>query len=446
MAARHTKQASTQPSTSRWYARFSGSSTRPSAACGRGGWRVLFRLYAAAMLALFCCYSAAILLLSCCYPAAILLLFCCCPAAILALFQLYSFMPFFMRRFIPCFMPGSKPPPPAQQHNQQQQQNPNDPKQRQRNQGNTDRQADREGGGGARSPARPPLVFLCLLGGSGGAGWPSQHSRSVGPPTVAARSPATRAPLDRRAEPVHAARNARADARECGSCSRPPRRRSHSLTASRLARFDRHHHPSSQVPCRDTRAHSFAGRHFELVRRGSRGAAAPHHRLRNLTVASEIHDEIAVSRSGNCRLLCGAGAILRYSGCCYSCAMLRYSALFLRYSCVILALFLRYSCVILALFRCYSGFIPLVIPSAPPPSAHEPRRGRRRACSAARAPRTTPTTRRTEPMATRVAPPRPGGEPALGAGLTPPALEFYLGAVVVVADLRTSPPCVAPSR
>ena len=237
--------------------------------------------------------------------------------------------------------------------NQQQQQTPNDPKQRQRNQGNTDRQADREGGGGARSPARPPLVFLCLLGGSGGAGWPSQHSRSVGPPTVAARSPAMRAPLDRRAEPVHAARNARTDARECGSCSRPQRRRSHSRTASRLARFDRHHHPSSQVPCRDTRVHSFAGRHFELVRRGSRGAAAPHHRLRNLTVASEIHDEIAVSRSGNCRLLLWAGAILRYSGC-YSCAML---ALFLRYSCVILALFLRYSRVILALFLRYSAAI-----------------------------------------------------------------------------------------
>ena len=118
----------------------------------------------------------------------------------------------------------------------------------------------------------------------------------------------------------------------------------------------RHRHPSSQVPCRDTRAHSFAGRHFELVRRGSRGAAAPHHRLRNLTVASEIHDEIAVSRSGNCCLLCGAGAILRYSGCyvlflCYA-SVIR--ALFLRYSCVILALFLRYSCF---LFFRYSAAI-----------------------------------------------------------------------------------------
>ena len=176
---------------------------------------MLFRLYAAAMLALFCCYSAAILLLFCCYS-----------AAILALFQLYSFMPCFMRRFIP-----------FSSNNQQQQKKTNDPKQRQRNQGNTDRQADRDGGVGARSPARPPLVFLCLLGGSGGAGWPSRHSRSVGPSTVAARSPATRAPLDRRAEPVHAARNARADARECGSCSRPPRRRSHSLAAS-LASLD----------------------------------------------------------------------------------------------------------------------------------------------------------------------------------------------------------------
>ena len=178
----------------------------------------------------------------------------------------------------------------------------------------------------------------------------TENSRSVGPSTVAARSPATRAPLDRRAEPVHAARNARADARECGSCSRPPRRRSHSLTASRLARFDRHHHLSSQVPCRESRARSFAGRHFELVRRGSRGAAAPHHRLRNLTAASEIRGEIAVSRSGNCRLLSWAGAILRYSGC-YSCAML---VLFLRYSCVILALFVLYSCVIPLLFWLYS--------------------------------------------------------------------------------------------
>jgi len=37
---------------------------------------------------------------------------------------------------------------------------------------------------------------------SGGAGWSSQHFRSVGPSTVAARLPATRAPLDRREEPV----------------------------------------------------------------------------------------------------------------------------------------------------------------------------------------------------------------------------------------------------
>ena len=51
----------------------------------RGGWRVLFRLYAAAMLALFCCYPAVILLLSCCYPSVILLLSCCYPAAILLL-------------------------------------------------------------------------------------------------------------------------------------------------------------------------------------------------------------------------------------------------------------------------------------------------------------------------------------------------------------------------
>ena len=62
---------------------------------------------------------------------------------------------------------------------------------------------------------------------------------------------------------------------------------------------------------------------------------------------------------------------LRYS-CVIPALFLRYScvipALFLRYFCVIPASFLRYSCVILALFRCYSGFIPLVIPSAPPPS------------------------------------------------------------------------------
>jgi len=50
----------------------------------------------------------------------------------------------------------------------------------------------------------------------------------------------------------------------------------------------------------------------------------------------------------------------------YSCVIL---ALFLRYSCVILALFLRYSAAILALFCCYYGFILLVIPTAPPPSA-----------------------------------------------------------------------------
>ena len=78
--------------------------------------------------------------------------------------------------------------------------------------------------------------------------------------------------------------------------------------------------------------------------------------------------EIAVSRSGNCRLLWAAGAIpslFRLLFLCYSCVIL---ALFLRYSCVILALFWCYSGVILALFRCYYGSIPLVIPSAPPSS------------------------------------------------------------------------------
>ena len=65
---------------------------------------------------------------------------------------------------------------------------------------------------------------------------------------------------------------------------------------------------------------------------------------------------------------------LPYSGC-YSCAVLGlflgYSwvvlALFLRFSCVIRALFLRYSAAILALFRRCSGFIPLAIPTTPPP-------------------------------------------------------------------------------
>ena len=51
---------------------------------------MLFRLYAAAMLALFCCYCAAIVLLLCCYCAAIVLLFCCYSAAILLLFCCYS--------------------------------------------------------------------------------------------------------------------------------------------------------------------------------------------------------------------------------------------------------------------------------------------------------------------------------------------------------------------
>ena len=100
------------------------------------------------------------------------------------------------------------------------------------------------------------------------------------------------------------------------------------------------------------------------------------HRHRNLTVAvaSEIHDEIVVSRSGHCRPPLPFVLFLRYS-CCYSCVVL---ALFMRYSCVILALFLRYSrvtravclrysCVIRALSRCYYGFIVLVVPTAPAP-------------------------------------------------------------------------------
>ena len=89
-------------------------------------------------------------------------------------------------------------------------------------------------------------------------------------------------------------------------------------------------------------------------------SSTSHHRLRNLTVASEIHDKVAVSRSGNYRLLWGW---------CHSCVIpgamlvlcLRYScvihALFMRYSCVIHALFLRYSCVIHALFLRYSAAI-----------------------------------------------------------------------------------------
>ena len=86
---------------------------------------------------------------------------------------------------------------------------------------------------------------------------------------------------------------------------------------------------------------------------------------------------LAVATAARLFPKCWLVLFLRYS-CCYYCAMLalfiRYScvilALFLRYSCVILALFLRYSCVILALSRCYSGFIILVIPTAPPPSGH----------------------------------------------------------------------------
>ena len=56
-------------------------------------------------------------------------------------------------------------------------------------------------------------------------------------------------------------------------------------------------------------------------------------------------------------------------GCRYAGAIpALFRVLFLCYASFIHALFLRYSCFTLALFRCYSGFIPLVIPSAPPPS------------------------------------------------------------------------------
>ena len=114
--------------------------------------------------------------------------------------------------------------------------------------------------------------------------------RSVRRPSPRACPPRARHSIDGKS-PFRANRPRRCP--ECGSWrSKQPRRRSHSLAASRLAaRLDRHH-ASSQMPCRDTHVRSFAGRHFELVRRGSRGAAAPHHRHRNLTVASEIHGKL----------------------------------------------------------------------------------------------------------------------------------------------------------
>ena len=89
------------------------------------------------------------------------------------------------------------------------------------------------------------------------------------------------------------------------------------------------------------------------------------------SVASEIHDGTAVSRSSHCRpplpnVLAGAvPALFLLLFLCYACVIralfLRYScvirALFLRYSCVILALLLRYSCVILAFFLRYPAAI-----------------------------------------------------------------------------------------
>ena len=145
---------------------------------------------------------------------------------------------------------------------------------------NTDRHADRGGYGGARSPARPPLVSCVLPSGSGGAGWSSLSTFQVGRlSTVAARLPATLAPLDRREEPVPCKRPRRCP--ECGSWrSRPPRRRSHSLGPPPLASLD-----STAIiimPRRRCRieihasAPPFAGCHFEITRWGSRGAAAPH--------------------------------------------------------------------------------------------------------------------------------------------------------------------------
>ena len=94
---------------------------------------------------------------------------------------------------------------------------------------------------------------------------------------------------------------------------------------------------------------------------------------------------------------CYSGVILVLFWC-YSCVI---PALFLRYSCVILALFLRYSCVILALFRCYSGFIPLVIPSAPPPSAWRTLGPRRMTLAEPTRPRGRPTRRLARPAASR---------------------------------------------
>ena len=101
----------------------------------RGGWCVLFQLYAAATLAL----SAAILLLFCCCSAAVLLLFCCYSAAILLLFWLYSSFILLCRALCGAlFRALCQAANHHHQHssnNQQQQQNPNDPKQRQRYQG-----------------------------------------------------------------------------------------------------------------------------------------------------------------------------------------------------------------------------------------------------------------------------------------------------------------------
>ena len=161
---------------------------------------MLFRPYAAAMLAMFCCYPAAILLLSCFYPAAIRLLSCSYPAAILLLsFCCYlGFIPalffcavLYAALYFVLYLCQSANPlhHHHQQHssnNQQQQQSPNDPKQGQRNQGTKehDGQTRRQGRVRWCSITSPPTPYvLCLAGAeAGGAvgGWSSLSTFQVG--------------------------------------------------------------------------------------------------------------------------------------------------------------------------------------------------------------------------------------------------------------------------
>ena len=109
-------------------------------------------------------------------------------------------------------------------------------------------------------------------------------TRLTSPPAVAARAPATRSSLARRAS-LLMPRATLATMRGSGSWWLRPRRRSQSLATAHLTRFDRRY-LSSHVPCRDTRSFPLRGA------TGSRGGYRNGGALLRFCVVSGAEDQV----------------------------------------------------------------------------------------------------------------------------------------------------------